>query len=206
MEAELCSIQDKHKDVKLVYEKVIENIKLICKLDNKKQEEMANHSVNLNNTSEGNVNEFEISQTNMKPSGPCEEDLARQYFDYLENTKAVIEKLYLTVGKKEFESMLKDRGERIDNIQNQMQGNREKNKNTHSKKNVNENKSPVSTVLNTLQTNYEYDYTDEDLKEDDKKIREEYNAMAQDFKKIVNSLFKFFLLVINLMLYYLFTL
>lgn len=206
MEAELCSIQDKHKDVKLVYEKVIENIKLICKLDNKKQEEMANHSVNLNNTSEGNVNEFEISQTNMKPSGPCEEDLARQYFDYLENTKAVIEKLYLTVGKKEFESMLKDRGERIDNIQNQMQGNREKNKNTHSKKNVNENKSPVSTVLNTLQTNYEYDYTDEDLKEDDKKIREEYNAMAQDFKKIVNSLFKFFLLVINLLLYYLFTL
>lgn len=186
LQKELKTIQEKHKDVKLVYEKVIENIKSICKLENKKPEEVINHSINMNNSSDGTVNEFETSQTGQKINGPSEEEMSKSFFEYLENTKIIIERLYNNVGKKEFENMLKERGDRVETIQNQPQGNREKIKASHSKKNVNESKSGANTASQTLHTNYEYDYSDEELKEDDKKIKEEYASMAHEFKKIVS--------------------
>ncbi len=187
LQEELFSIQDKHKDVKLVYEKVVENIKLICKLDNnsKKPEEVINHSLNLNNSSEGTLNDIEeISPT--KPNGPSEEDLAKSFFEFLENTKAFVERLYNNVGKKEFENMLRERGDRVESAHKQPQTNREKIKERHSKKQASEAKSAANTASQTLITNYEYDYSDEELKEDDKKVKDEYSAMALEFKKLVS--------------------
>lgn len=184
LQKELRSIQDKHKDVKLVYEKVVENIKLICKIEAKKPEEVINYSLNMNNSSEGTLNDIEET-TQTKPSGPSEEELAKSFFEYLENAKAILERLYMNMGKKEFENMLKERGDRVETAHNQPQSNREKIKERHSKKQASESKSAAHTASQTLQTNYEYDYSDEELKEDDKKVKEEYAAMALEFKKLV---------------------
>lgn len=187
LQEELHSIQEKHKDVMLVYEKVVENIKHLSKSDSnsKKQEEIINHSINMNNSSEGTVNEFETSQTALKISGPSEEDLAKNFFDYLGNTKAIIQRLYMNVGKKEFEKMLRDRGNKSEETASKPLSQREKNKERQSKKHASEGKSSANTASQTLITNYEYDYSDEELKEDDKRVKEEYATMAHEFKKIL---------------------
>ena len=46
LENELSEYQDKHKKVKLVYEKVFDSIKGICKLEKKRIEEVQNSSIN----------------------------------------------------------------------------------------------------------------------------------------------------------------
>lgn len=192
LQKELHKIQYKHKDVTLVYEKVVENIKSICKMDStKKQEEIINHSINMNNSSEGTINELETLQTAPKISGPSEEDLAKNFFEYLENTKGIIERLYTNVGKKEFENMLRERGDNTQQTLTKPLSQREKNKERHTKKHASEGKSSANTASQTLITNYEYDYEDEELKEDDKRVKEEYAAMAHEFKKIVNIDFDF---------------
>ena len=184
LEDDLRANQDKHKNVRLVYEKVLENIKGICKLENKKIEEVQNNSINMNNSSMENSHELDVSQTVIKVVGPSEEDISKHFMEYLENTKTIIERLYLTVGKKEFENMLKERGEKVDTIPN-TNLNKEKLKQSVSKKNIHDTKSPSHTTNNTIQTNYEYNYSDDELKEDDKKIKDEYVSMALEFKKIV---------------------
>lgn len=184
LEKLLSECQDKHKLVRLVYEKVFENIKSLCRLENKRIEEVRNNSINMDNSSNENSHELDVSNTVIKVVGPSEEEVSKHFMEYLENTRAIIERLYLTVGKKEFENMLKDRGEKVDSIPNAVQ-NKEKLKQNLSKKNVNETKSHTITH-HTLHTNYEYNYSDEELKEDDKRIKDEYMAMAQEFKKIVN--------------------
>jgi len=187
LQNELYCIQEKHKDVKLVYEKVVENVKHICKLDNKKPEEVINHSLNMNNSYEGSLNDIEDTpQKVLKGTGgPSEEELAKSFFEYLENTKAILERLYVNVGKKEFENILKERGDRLETAHNQPQINRDKIKERQSKKQPSEFKSAANTASQTLHTNYEYDYSDEELKEDDKRVKEEYSSMAHDFKKLV---------------------
>ena len=87
--------------------------------------------------------------------------------------------------------MIKDRGERVDTI-SISPSNKDKLKKSVSKKNVNDTKSPTTTI-NNLQTNYEYNYSDEELKEDDKRVKDEYLAMAHEFKKIVIIFFLFFI-------------
>jgi hypothetical protein len=199
LQEELFIIQNKHKDVKLVYEKVVENIKHICKMEiTKKQEEIVNHSEHINNTTEGTVNDSYISQTAaVKTSGPSEEDLAKSFFEHLETTKAMVEHLHVNVGKKEFNNMLKERGEKSESTPNKQQNKREKNKDRQSKKHIGEGKSnPNSTASQSLITNYEYAYSDEDIKEDDKRVKEEYGVMAHEFKKIVKK--KFICLNINI--------
>ena len=186
LEKELRRIQDKHKDVNLVYEKVVENIKLICKLENssKKSEEVINHSLNMNNSLEGTLPDIEETiQT--KPNGPSEEDLAKSFFEYLENAKGIFERLCVNIGKKEFENMLRERGYHVETAPNQPQNNRDKNKERQAKKQASDSKSAVNAVSQTMHTNYEYAYSDEELKEDDKRVKDEYAAMASEFKKLV---------------------
>jgi len=191
LENELIEYQDKHKQVKLVYEKVFENIKHICKLEKKKIEEVQNSSIN--NSSNEHSNEFDVSQNIIKVVGPSEEEVSKHFIEYLENTRGIIERLYLTVGKKEFQNMLKDRGTKTESSSNNIDLKDKLVKST-SKKNIIDSKSPTHTNNNNIQTNYEYNYSDEELKEDDKKIKDEYNSMAHDFKKIVKyfTFFKIF--------------
>jgi len=204
LQEELHSIQEKHKDVMLVYEKVVENIKHLSKADSKskKQEEIINNTINMNNSSDGTVNEFETSQLASKISGPSEEELAKNFFDYLGKTKAIIQRLYMNVGKKEFENMLRDRGNKSEETARKPLSQREKNKEYHSKKHASEGKSSANTASQTLITNYEYDYSDEELKEDDKRVKDEYATMAHQFKKIViiinQLIFLFIFIYINL--------
>ncbi len=197
LQSELTLIQNKHKDVKLVYDKVIENLKLICKMDinNKKHDEVINHSINMN-TSEGTVNDLDTSLNQVKfngPVGPTDEELGKTFFDHLESTKVILERLYVNVGKKEFENMLKNRGEN-EVVQNEQKNHREKIKGSNSKNKSIEVKLSANTASHTLHTNYEYDYSDEELKEDDKKIKEEYQIMLQEYRKLVKySSFNFYI-------------
>ena len=183
LQEELNEYQDKHKQVKLVYEKVFENIKGICKLEGKKIEEVQNSSIN-NSASNDHSNELDVSHNVIKVVGPSEEEVSKSFIEYLESTRLVIEKLYLTVGKKEFQNLLKERGADMGT-----NGTDKKNDKTKvgSKKGVNDSKSPHNTNNANIQTNnQEYDYDDEELKEDDKKMKDEYNSMAHEFKKIVS--------------------
>ena len=159
LEEELKEYQDKHKQVKLVYEKVFENIKGICKLDKKKIEEVQNSSIN---NSIDNSNELDVSQNVIKVVGPSEEEVSKHFIEYLENTRIVIERLYLTVGRKEFQTMLKDRG-----VDTGSSASKNKEKLTKAnKKNVNDSKSPSNTAEKAnIHTNQEYDYSDEELKD-----------------------------------------
>lgn len=184
LEDELREYQDKHKLVKLVYEKVFDNIKGICKLDKKKIEEVHNNSSHMNNSSNEQSNELDVSQNVIKVVGPSEEEVSKHFIEYLENTRSIIERLYLTVGKKEFQNMLKERGDRLDQPSNN-NVNKEKLIKSTSKRNVHDTKSPSNVINTHTNTNYEYNYSDEELKEDDKKIKDEYLSMAQEFKKIV---------------------
>ncbi len=190
LEDELREFQDKHKQVKLVYEKVFDSIKGICKLEKKKIEEVQNSSIN--NSSNEQSHELDMSHYVIKVVGPSEEEVSKHFIDYLVNTRGIIERLYLTVGKKEFQNMLKDRKNKAESNLNNLNA-KEKLVKASSKKNIIDTKSLNNTNQNNIQTNYEYNYSDEELKEDDKKIKDEYNTMALDFKKIVNIYKNFYI-------------
>ena len=193
LEDELKLIQDKHKDVKLVYEKIVENIKTISKSE-KKNEEIINTTNNIN--TENNILENEDSFYINKTQGPTEDQLFKVYSEYLDNTKYVVEKNFLSIDKEKFENNLREKEDRLENLPNQLGIPSEKVKGLNTKKILHDNKflpDPSRNRLNTNNTNFEYDYSDEELKEDDRKIKEEYNQIAAEYKKTVIFLKSFFI-------------
>lgn len=182
LDDELNECKDKHKQVKLVYEKVVDSIKGICKLElnKKKIEEVQNSSIN--NSSNEHSRDLDVSQNVFKVVGPSEDEISKHFIDYLETTRGIIERLFLTIGKKEFQNMLKERKNKSENLN---PGNPKAVAKASSKKNVVEAKTNTTNQNNNIQTNYEYNYSDEELKEDDKRVKDEYNSMANEFKKIV---------------------
>ena len=102
------------------------------------------------------------SQNVIKVVGPSEEEVSKHFIEYLDNTRGIIERLYLTVGKKEFQNMLKIRGEKTNLSSNNILSLKEKSNKNNNKKNVNDSKLPITTNQNNIQTNYEYNYSDEE--------------------------------------------
>ena len=111
----------------------------------------------------------------------------------MDNSRNLIEKNFLNIEKKDFDNLLKERGDKTETIPIQPMSNREKIKVIQTKKIIQQdNKNIGSSVINTHQSNFEYDYSDEELKEDDRKIKEEYNQIAAEYKKTVIFLKSFF--------------
>jgi len=193
---ELKLIQEKHKDVRLVYEKVTENIKSMCKLDLKNENISHNNSININNSTDiFNINnssnyDLENSINKYNNQSAYDDELVRNFSDYLEQTRKNIESSFLSCGKEQFIKMMNERGEKVDNTVALPKGKNTKNRimNKKNEKNVGKKNSMGETLQQS--TNYvtgynEYDYSDEEIKEDDKKVKEEYDQIVNNYKKRV---------------------
>jgi len=198
---ELKTIQEKHKDVRLVYEKVTYNIKTMCKLD-RKNDESFNNSININNSSELNINnssnlDLENSMRKYNIQSAYDDELVKNFAEHLEQTRKNIENSFLSCGKEHFIKMMKERGEKVDNTTSPLP----KGKSTKNRSGFKKSEKSISKkgAADTLQqsANYfsgynEYDYSDEEIKEDDKKVKEEYDQIVNNYKKRVNDYLYFF--------------
>lgn len=204
--AELKVIQEKHKDVRLIYEKVTENIKNICKIENKKQDDTTNNSININNSAEiNNINydtENSLMNNYYRNIGTGDDELVRSFKEYLDYTRKNVEMTFSNVGREEFIRMMKERGDKQETINASLPKNkREKAKIAPNKKNATDKHSNIkeSNTTNQATNNNlyvngynEYEYFDEDNVEDDKKIKEEYDAIINNYrKKVLNKNFNF---------------
>lgn len=179
---ELKQIQEKHKNIKLVYQKVNDNIKGICKLEKyyKKIEENSFSGVLLNH-SRDSINDLDNSK-NIKRNYN-DEDLTKAFQEYLIITKKSLENAFLKTEKKDYLQMIKEKGDIMKEIKSPSRINKEKVKDNRLKK-VEKNRSKESNSMKVNSYN-EYDYSDDELKEDDKNLKEEYEAIAAHFRKVV---------------------
>lgn len=182
---EIKTILDKQQHVKLIYEKVIDNIKVMCKLEKKPEESMNQSYVTANNTSLINVNE---SRT-YEPSGLNEEEIFKSYLEFLETSKKSMDSLFLSQSREDFLNMMKEKG--VDT--NNTSGN---NPTSSSIRNKTKKLSKRSTVISmnmdkslekNLMTNAnnEYDYSDSELKKEDKNIKDDNDDLIREYKAIV---------------------
>jgi hypothetical protein len=195
---ELKLIQDKHKDVRLIYEKVTENIKSICKTD-RKSEDTLNNSFLLNNVENfNNSNNYELDTSINRFNSQLanDDELVKNFKEHLDYTRKNIEKNFLKCGKEEFIRMLKDKAIKSqNNTSNLVSTKMAKTKNSIKKTEksaANKNTTNTQQVSSQYVSGYnEYDYSDEEIKEDDKIVKEEYEMIASTYKKRVNKFFTF---------------
>lgn len=167
----------------------------MCKND-KKNEEFSNNSFNINQSSDFLNNDYENT---------VDDELVKNFKDHLEYTRKNIESTFLSVGKEEFVKMMKERGEKVDNNNVTVQKNKSyKTRNTlmmkKSEKNISKKDSIQNSNIasNIHVTGYnEYDYSDEEIKADDKKVKEEYDQLVNNYKKKVIMIYILFRFIIN---------
>lgn len=184
--------------MRLVYEKVTENIKSMCRLDQKNESASNNNSINIHNSSDlyhnNNTSNYDLENSMNKYNNQSayDDELVRNFAEHLEQTLKNIESSFLSCGKDQFIKMMKERGENVDNTESALPKSKSiKNRNGIKKNEKNINKKNAAEA--TLQsTNYvtgfnEYDYSDEEIKEDDKKVKEEYDQIVNNYKKKVTN-------------------
>lgn len=196
---ELKNIQEKHKDVRLVYEKVTDNIKSMCKLE-KKTDETFNNSININNSGDLNINnstnfDLENSMNKFNNQSVYDDELVKSFAEHLEQTRKNIEDTFLSCGKEKFIEMMKERGDKVDNTVSALpKGKITKNRIGYKKNEKSINKKGLADTpqhsANYVSGYNEYDYSDDEIKEDDKKVKEEYDQIVNNYKKKV-TLFSF---------------
>ncbi len=196
---ELNQIQEKHKDVRLVYEKVTENIKNITKSDPKRFDD---NSGFINNNSDFLNNSNLDSSENYIRSNVYDDELVRLYKDYLDSLKNTYHNNFKDKDRNDLLEMLRDRKGNLDSASSSRKNKKEKQKN-RDKKNINEkgnsnsnsnnkNMSKDNTHSSTIIAGYnEYEYSDEENIEDDKRMKEEYDQIVNNFKKKVNNFIYF---------------
>jgi hypothetical protein len=97
---ELRQWQEKHTEVKLVHEKVIDNIKNILKLE-KKGDDTLNHSMS------GGVNDSKVLDNSTTGT---EEDALRMYNELLEALKKRVDGLILNQTHDQFKEIMREKG------------------------------------------------------------------------------------------------
>jgi hypothetical protein len=99
---ELKVWQEKHKDVKLVYEKVVDNIKSLLVNEKKVEENIFNQSISDKNLNESKV----LDSFSMAP----EEETLKMYADVLENLKKRVDNLILNQSHEQFKDIMREKG------------------------------------------------------------------------------------------------
>jgi hypothetical protein len=161
---ELKLLQDKHRNVKMVYEKVIENIKNLCKMD-KKEETII-------------FNESKIDTTQI--ASP-DEDLGKNFYDYLENTKKTFDSLIANNSKENFVKLMSEKG--IEPVQTERVKTKavsNKGKPIPTEKNLSKDLTSKKNLLE------EYDYSDDELKREDDEIKIDKDQLMKQFKEQVS--------------------
>jgi hypothetical protein len=178
---ELKQTQEKHKNVKLVYEKVLDNIKSLCKFESKKESDTI-------------IPHDDSSAIHNNSTLITEDELCLNYSEFLENTKKRIDELFLIHSKDEFMDMMRERGiQPIYNDRNFDKKQINKKSSTNLDNKVTKGDLIVNTHNNTLQNskeaidyvNEEYDYYDEDVKKEDDAIRKIGDEIIKEFMAIV---------------------
>lgn len=172
---ELKVIQQKHKDVVLSYENVVENIKALCKIDSKRDE---NNQNNLSISNYLNINESKFDQSQFQ-GNISEDELYRHYSEYLENSKKSIEEYFLNKTEDEFIEMMKEKGYTLHN-QNKSAERSSKNKNSN-----NGDKENSSKVNPNYNEDNDFNFKDDDLKKEDEVFKIERDQMIKEFKEAV---------------------
>ena len=189
---ELNLIQEKHKDVRLVYEKVTENIKNVTKSDPKKFDD--NSGFIFNNSDFLNDNSHLDSSENYIKSNFYEDELIRLHKEYLESIKKNYQTNFMNKEKADLILMMKERKGTTESNNSLIKCKKEKPK-VASKRILNEKNTKGNvkdTHSSTRVSGYnEYVYSDEENIEDDKKMKEEYDQIVNQFKKKVIYLVDF---------------
>jgi hypothetical protein len=160
---ELKLMQDKHRNVKMVYEKVVENIKNLCKLDRKEETFMFNES------------KIDTSQM-VSP----DEDLVKNFHEYIESTKKTFDSLILNNSRENFVKLMAEKG--IEPVQIE----RVKTKNISNKsKPIPTDKNLSKDLTNKKNLIEEYDYSDDELKREDEEIKHDKEQLMKQFKEQV---------------------
>lgn len=188
--------------MRLVYEKVTDNIKKMCKQDRKSDDTSINNSLNINNSGElynnnnntSNNYDLENSINKYNNQSSCDDELVKSFSEHLEQTRKNIESAFLSCGKEQFIQMMKERGEKVDvNISALPKGKSIKNRNgvrkpEKSNSILKKGVSDVPQQSGSYVTGFnEYDYSDEEIKEDDKKVKEEYDQIVNNYRKKVTN-------------------
>jgi hypothetical protein len=179
---ELKLTQEKHKNVALSYENVVENIKSLCRLDNKRDE------TNINNNSIANylnLNESKIDPVSNQSHAYfqiSEEELFKAYSEFLENTTRTFEHNFLNKTEDEFVQMMRDKG--YISQEPAKPGER-----STKRKNSSEIDRDQPSKLRDLISNYNqddyYSLRDDDLKREDDAFKIERDQMIKEFKEAV---------------------
>lgn len=193
----LQKYQEKHKNVKLVYEKVIENIKAMTKFEKKNEKIQGdnNETINLTQTvTTSNMLDSQLidnsNSMNFFSNQINEEELLKSYYDFLETTKKTMEMLFLCHSKKEFLNLMKEKGYEVQSQNFRANAKRES---ISSMKAASFTKRTVKEIQNlepTNRTDAEYDYEDEEIRMDEEKIKKVTAEMIKSYKENV----KFFVI------------
>jgi hypothetical protein len=196
LQEELKLLQEKHKNVKLVYEKVVDNIKVLCKIDSKKDESTINLSQSIPNIEESkaDMSNFNNNVNSSQFGNIQEEEILKYYVEFIENTKTTIDSLFLKHSREVFMKLMKEKGIEPTNVIT-------KPKVIEKEKTV--NKRVPSTSSNATEKNLqrdltqksifmgneEYEYNDEELLREDDEIKQEKDEIMKQYKAIVNFYF-----------------
>jgi hypothetical protein len=156
---QLKAIQQKHSEIKLVYENTIDNIKVLCK--NEKREE-TNISLSMDNKSH--------DTTLLIP----DEDIIRMYHEFLDNLRKRVENIVETNNHEKFKEIMKEKGH--EPIVTKLRNNARSNKSEHEEK----------LLLNLRNQKSEYEKNDDMLNNEDMKINNARHKLIEEYRRKVN--------------------
>ena len=152
-------MQQKHSEIKLIYENTIENIKVLCKHD--KREE-TNISVSIDNKSH--------DTTLLVP----DEDVIRMYNEFLDNLRKKVEKIVETNDHDKFKEIMKDKGYEPVNTKQR------------SKVRSNKQSEYEEKLLQNLRNQKsEYEKNDDMLNNEDQRINNVRQKLIEEYRRKV---------------------
>ncbi len=184
---ELKLTQEKHKNVTLSYENIMENIKSLCKLDTK--QDLSNINNNVSNSAYLNLNESKVDpafEQSLISNQYSEEDLYKYYADFLLNIQKAFEENFLNKTEEEFIEMMKEKGYTMQQL-TRTSKNGERPSIIRRPTGVDKDglQRAKETVIHRDSEDSEYGYRDEDLKKEDDAFKLERDLMIKEFKEAV---------------------
>ena len=173
---ELKQYQEKSHHIDLVYKKVIRNVKHISKnYENSShiaENTNSNDSIELIKTETDNNHLEKIKSKNKN----AEDNVIKKYEEYLKQIKNEFMEYLNNNTKEEFINLMKDEG-----LKNNANENDKK-----SKKKVNNMRISASDLKPITDHNVEYDYSDNNVYDEELEIKKDYDDLAREFKEKVN--------------------
>ena len=178
---ELKEYQEKSHQIGLVYTKVMRNVRNISKnyedADLPIENTNSNNDIELVKTENENTN-LEISKSKSKHKSN-EDDVIKKYEQYLKQMKNVFMEYLNNNSEEEFINLMRNEG--LKDLANE--------KNNKNMKKINNLRLSASDLKPIPDHNEEYDYSDNEVYDEELKIKMEYDELAREFKDKVYYIF-----------------